>query len=343
MSPNSVSRLNQWFARPELHCPEAIQSLASCFDPPAFLTRRATLREQVSQLSTTATKATASRQERIALLRSIMLFEGLSEDDLDDLASRTVERPFSAGTMIFNQGDTGTEMYIVAEGHVNIHLPGDESRRVSLKDIARGEYFGELALFDDKPRSASALATTDAVLVELSRDTLSAYLEKRPRAAMAIMRTMSERLRETNAMLSERAAKNAVKEIEEQLSWGDRLADKVADLNGSWAFIIALFVVTVAWTMINAAYIVSRPFDPYPYVFFNLVLAILVSLQGPLIVMSQNRQSRKDRAQAETDFKVNLKNEVNIETILRELGELRAEANQRLEALERDAARPPRA
>jgi CRP/FNR family cyclic AMP-dependent transcriptional regulator len=270
-----------------------------------------------------------------ALFRSIPMFEGLADDDLQLLAASVTPRPYTAGQMIFNQGDPGGEMYIVAAGHVNIHLPGDGSRRVSLKDIARGEYFGELALFDDKPRSASALATTNAVLLELSRDTLSKYVERRPRAAMAILRTMAERLRETNAMLSERAAKNVVKEIEENLAWRDRLADRVAELNGSWAFILGLLTLTVAWTFINVPGLLPQPFDAFPYTFFNLLLAILVALQGPLIVMSQNRQTLKDRAQAETDFKVNLKNEVNIETILRELGEFRAEANRRLEELEK--------
>jgi len=269
------------------------------------------------------------------LLRSIPLFEGLADDDLKLLAASVTPRPFPAGQMIFHQGDRGSEMYIVASGHVNIHLPGDASRRVSLKDIARGEYFGELALFDDKPRSASALATTDSVLLELTRDTLSTYLERRPRAAMAILRTMAERLRETNAMLSERAAKNVVKEFEENLVWSDRLADKVAELNGSWAFIIGLLGMTVGWMILNLPGVMNRPFDVFPYVFFNLLLAVLVALQGPLIVMSQNRQTLKDRAQAETDFKVNLKNEVNIESILRELGEFRAEANRRLEDLEK--------
>jgi len=120
------------------------------------------------------------------LLRSIPLFEGLTEDDLLVLAGSVTSRPFKAGQLIFNQGDPGSEMFIVADGHVNIHLPGDASRRVSLKDISRGEYFGELALFDDKPRSASALATTDAVLLELTRATLSGYLAQRPRAAMNI-------------------------------------------------------------------------------------------------------------------------------------------------------------
>ncbi len=283
-------------------------------------------------------KAHSGGGERIELLRSIPLFEGLETEDLSALAQHATVRGFHAGQMVFHQGDLGTTMYIVAAGHVNIHLPGDESRRVSLKDIARGEYFGELALFDEKPRSASALATTDAVLLELGQGPLSAYLEKRPRAAMVILRTMAERLRETNALLSERAARNVVKEIEKSLTWRDHLADKVAELNGSWAFIAGLLAVAAGWTLINSpAFAQTGRFDPYPYVFFNLVLALLVALQGPLIVMSQNREARKDRAQAETDFKVNLKNEVNIETILRELGEFRAEMDRNL------ARRPERA
>jgi uncharacterized membrane protein len=286
--------------------------------------------------------------DRTALLRTIPMFEELAAEDLEALAGTLVEKRFTAGELIVNMGEPGTEMYVVAEGHVNIHLPGEGSRRVSLKDISRGEYFGELALFDDKPRSASALATTDTVLLELGRDTLSKYLQKRPHAAMAILRTMAERLRETNAMLSERAAKNVVEEIEKNLSWQDKLADRIAELNGSWAFILLLVGLTLTWAIINAPPIArmihltvvdesgkTTGFDPYPFILYNLVLAILVALQGPLIVMSQNRQVMKDRKTAETDFKVNLKNEVNIETILRELGEFRAEANTRLETLEK--------
>ncbi len=272
--------------------------------------------------------------DNVDLLREIPLFEALANEDLGVLASHLASSSYRAGQLIFNQGDTGDEMYIVAEGQVNIFLPGEASRRVSLKDLARGEYFGELGLFDDKPRSASALATTDAVLLGLTRSMLAAYLESRPQAAMPILRTMAERLRETNTLLSQRAAKNAVEEVEKNLSWGDRLADKVAVLNGSWTFIIGLFVVIAAWMVINAPGVLAKPFDIYPYVFFNLVLAIVVTLQGPLIVMSQNRQTLKERARAETDFNVNLKNEVNIETILRELGEFRADTTHRLSALE---------
>jgi uncharacterized membrane protein len=279
------------------------------------------------------------------LLRSIPLFEGLTDEDLEELSRALQPRRFPAGTMVINQGDSGTSMFIVESGDCNIHLPGDASRRISLKDISRGEYFGELALFDEMPRSASVLATTDAVLLELQRSTLEGFLGRRPQVALAILRTMSARLRETNTMLSARAAKNVDEEFERNLSWSDRLADTVAALNGSWAFILGLIGITILWCGVNAGFFWKQPADPYPFAFFNLALAILVGLQGPLIVMSQNRQSLKDRARADTDFKVNLKNEVNIETLLRELAEFRAEhkareqREQERRAQDRDRAR----
>ena len=274
------------------------------------------------------------------LLARIPMFEALADDDRQALAQSLTERRFAAGDIIMNLGDRGTSMFIVAEGHVNIYLPGEASRRISLKDITTGEHLGELALFDDKPRSASAVATTDALLLELDRETLSTYLAQRPQGAMTLLRTLAARLRATNEMLSQRAAKNVVAELESKLTWSQKLADRVASLNGSWAFILLLLGLTMGWIVVNAILIgAGAAFDPYPYVFFNLLLAILVALQGPLIVMSQNRSSLKDRAQAETDFQVNLKNEVNIETLLRELGEMRAEVNHRLSALEAERRR----
>jgi uncharacterized membrane protein len=231
-------------------------------------------------------------------------------------------------------------MYVVLSGAVQIFLPPEnaDEQRVVLKDARTGEYFGELSLFDDKPRSASVEATVETVLLELTRDDFGDHLSKSKNAAMAILAEMAERLRETNAMLSQRAARDVVKEIEENLTWGQRLADRVADLNGSWAFILFLLLLTIGWAgtnqLIPELWHRKAP-DEYPYQFYNLALAILVALQGPLIVMSQNRQSMKDRATAETDFHVNLKNEVGIETLLREVGALRAETNKRFEVIER--------
>ena len=211
---------------------------------------------------------------------------------------------------IFHQGDAGTPMFIVATGHVNIHLPGEASQRVSLKDITVGEYFGELALFDDKPRRrARSRRPTPCCSSSIARR--SPLPDAPPAAAMAAPHPL-ERLRETNAMLTERAAKNVVEEIEKNLTWSRSLADKVAELTEAGRS-SSRARGTLRWCVIITA---AFGFDPYPYQRFNLVLADLVGLQGPLIVMSQNRPAMKDRAQAETDFKVNLKNEVNIETLL---------------------------
>ena len=272
------------------------------------------------------------------LIAQIPLFEGLSETDSEALAARLTERQFKPGEVVFAKDDKGSAMYVVLSGAVQIFLPppDKDAPRVILKDVRTGEYFGELALFDDKPRSASVEATVDTVLLELTRDDFAEHLSKSKTAAFSILSEMAERLRVTNALLSQRAATNAVKEIEENLTWGQRLADKVAELNGSWAFILFLLGLSAMWSVVNQA-MKDKAFDVYPYQFYNLFLAVLVALQGPLIVMSQNRQTMKDRAQAETDFRVNLKNEVGIEVIQRELAAFHAETTTRLEVLERMA------
>lgn len=273
-------------------------------------------------------------QEIVRLLESIDLFAGISRKDLSFLAQRVALHRYRAGEIIFNYGEVGSIMYIVVGGAVNIYLPGEASRRISLKDISRGEYFGELALFDNQPRSASALATTDIEVLEITQATLLYYIEHHPHVAIALLQTLSNRLRATSMLLSQRATKDLELEYDSKLTWSDRIADKVAALNGSWMFILLLLGITLGWMVINSQSLLRTPFDPYPYVFFNLLLAVLVSLQGPLIVMSQNRQVLKDRTHAKIDYEINLKNEVNIETLLRELGEFRMETHQRLSRLE---------
>lgn len=265
------------------------------------------------------------------LLQQIPLFEGLKADERRALAERLTSRSYEAGANVFNLGDAGSSMYIVKSGLVRIFLPGEP--KVVVKDARAGEYFGEISLFDDKPRSAGVEAVLETELLELTREVFEAYLASSPRAAMSILSEMSERLRETNALLSQRAAKDAVKEIEANLSFGERIADRVAALNGSWTFILMLLGLCVLWALLNS--VMPSPFDEYPYVFFNLLLAVLVALQGPLIVMSQNREAKKDRAQAETDFRVNLKNEVNIEALRNEFSAFRVEMMHRLESMER--------
>src|SRR3954454_12995129 len=135
------------------------------------------------------------------LLAQIPLFEGLSDEDRDALAERLDEKSYKAEETVFSKGDQGSSMYIVLQGSVQIFLPppDKETPPVVLKDVRTGEYFGELSLFDDKPRSASVKATVDTVLLELTRDQLGDHLHKSKNAALAILSEMANRLRETNA------------------------------------------------------------------------------------------------------------------------------------------------
>lgn len=263
------------------------------------------------------------------MLARTTLFDDLSPEDVADLAQHLRRQRFPAGALICMKGELGDSMYLVADGTVAIYLPGEGLCRVPLKEVTFGQYFGELSLFDDKPRSATAEAVTDCEVLALARDTLHEHIKRRPHIAIALLAELSRSLRETNALLSQRAAKDVNKEIDEKATLGDRVADRVASVAGSWSFILSFLAVLFGWILLNGVTISrmmfgKEPFDPFPFIFFNLLLSIVAAFQGPVIMMSQNRQSLKDRAQAETDFKVNIKNEVGIETLVRGLTEVKA-------------------
>jgi uncharacterized membrane protein len=101
-------------------------------------------------------------------------------------------------------------------------------------------------------------------------------------------------------------------EDETTYTYGQRLADNVATFGGSWTFIIAFGVFLFIWIIINVFVLVSRPFDPYPFIFLNLILSCIAALQAPVIMMSQNRQEEKDRTRAKKDYMINLKAELEI-------------------------------
>lgn len=99
------------------------------------------------------------------------------------------------------------------------------------------------------------------------------------------------------------------------MTFGQKMADKVATFGGSWTFIGAFALVMVVWILINTYILVSHPFDPYPFILLNLVLSCLASLQAPIIMMSQNRQEEKDRERAQHDYLINLKAEMEIRNL----------------------------
>jgi uncharacterized membrane protein len=124
--------------------------------------------------------------------------------------------------------------------------------------------------------------------------------------------------------------KNLNVEYDRQLSLGERLADKLADFGGSWRFIGIFGAILFLWIVVNSALLITKPFDPYPYIFLNLVLSCLAAIQAPVIMMSQNRQEEKDRLRAEHDYRVNLKAELEIRHLHEKLDHLLIHQWQRL-------------
>lgn len=108
-----------------------------------------------------------------------------------------------------------------------------------------------------------------------------------------------------------------------RLSFGERLADRVASFGGSWTFLILFTIVLVTWVGLNSV-LLARAFDPYPYILLNLLLSMIAAVQAPIIMMSQNRQAAKDRLQATHDYEVNLKAEIEIMSLHEKLDEIRA-------------------
>ncbi len=101
----------------------------------------------------------------------------------------------------------------------------------------------------------------------------------------------------------------------EPLKIGDRISDKVASFGGSWKFIITFSIIIVAWIAVNSLVLLLRPFDPFPFILLNLILSCVAAMQAPIIMMSQNRQEKKDRIRSENDYKINLKSEIEIRTL----------------------------
>jgi CRP/FNR family transcriptional regulator, cyclic AMP receptor protein len=262
----------------------------------------------------------------IELLKTIPLFESLETDDLTALASKLREVKVANGDPVFAQGDEGDSMYLIQDGAVDI-VAGSGKQKVVLTSLFKLQYFGELSLLDGAPRSASAVASRDTLLLALERDDFVEFIKKRPEAAIAIMHEVGERIRATNELMTRTVTRNVLEEEDRKLSLGDRVADRVASFGGSWPFIFlfgGLMAIWMTWNSLAG----SMAFDPLPFMFLNLFLSTIAALQAPVIMMSQNRQAEKEKALAVNDYQVNLKNEVSLDKMLRNQTELLQRINQ---------------
>ncbi len=247
------------------------------------------------------------------LLKHVAIFQLLDDEELEELSSYIDQKNFAAGQTIFKAGQAGGEMYVVLSGKVQTYIHDEDGQQVVLAEVGPGEWFGELSLLDGDQRSATATALTQTRTCIVDREDLHLLFSKKPDAALDVLAILSRRLRNTDQIIAQRAARNPNVVIEKRATWGDRIADGVARFGGSWAFINTFSVVMLVWMGINTwSWLMPKPFDPPPYIGLNLLLSMLAALQAPVIMMSQNRQDAKDRVRADIEYEVNVRAEQEI-------------------------------
>ena len=262
--------------------------------------------------------------EEAQSLARVPLFKRLEPHELEHLAEDVAQVNYAAGETIFNEHDLGDGLYVVETGSVRIWVMDEDVSEVTLAELKPGDFFGELAVLDRGERSSSATAIVDTHLHKLSSDAFQQFLIEHPDAAVDVICEIAQRMRQTNLLVSKRAARNINLEMDEKSTIGQRIADKVASFGGSWTFIMIYVSALALWIGANTFVLAyyghgndGAQFDPYPYILLNLMLSMTAALQAPIIMMSQNRAATKDRLAAEQDFKVNLKSELMLEELIR--------------------------
>jgi uncharacterized membrane protein len=280
-----------------------------------------------------------------ALLAQVRFFHLLDEGARRALATRFETRRLAAGTMVFRLGEPGAELFIVAEGTVEIHTRDDLGQKISLGTMRPGTLFGELSLIDEGPRTASATAESDCVLLVLVRDHLLDFMRRNPEASLDLMAVLGERIRETHGRLRRLAARNANEAIETRESPIERATDKVAGWAGSlWFFFLH---VTIFGTWIGLNNVPAYTFDPYPFGLLTMAVSLEAILLSVMVLLTQRRQSARDRIRSDVEYEVNVRAGLQVVELHSKFDALNAELVRRLAQLEkvldRNLPPPPRA
>jgi uncharacterized membrane protein len=251
-------------------------------------------------------------------LRSAPLFALLDDDEAAVLAGQVDVRNFAARERIYKIGEPGQHAYVMISGKVRISTVDEDHQEVVVDEPSQGEFFGFASMLEQTPHQTTAIALEDTVCLEVSRDDIAVLLQRKPHAGMDLLTTLGRQFHAAQQLVRIRALRNPNEIIEQEASWGERIADSVAHFGGSWTFIITFIALMTTYALINIL-LRGRAWDPYPFILLNLFLSMLAAIQAPVIMMSQNRQDTKDRLRGELDYDVNRRAESEIQGLARKL------------------------
>jgi CRP/FNR family transcriptional regulator, cyclic AMP receptor protein len=247
-------------------------------------------------------------------LRQIPLFALLDDEEIAVLAAQVQIKKFVARQRIYKLGEPGRHAYVMMSGAVQVTTVDRDHQEVLVDEPRDGEFFGFASMLEDTPHQTTALAMEETTCVQVSRDNIAALLQQKPMAGMDMLTVVSRQFHASQALIRLRVSRNSNEVIEEEMSFGDRIADSVARFGGSWTFIILFGVALSIYASANVV-LKGRAWDPYPFILLNLFLSMLAAIQAPVIMMSQNRQDTKDRVRGELDYDVNLRAESEIQNL----------------------------
>jgi len=248
----------------------------------------------------------------VALLAQIELFEHVGAEDLSRLAEFIDLRNLPAGETLFKAGEPGESLYLVRSGEVELFIKDTAGQKILLAIAGPGEVFGELALLDRGPRTATALALSDAELLELDRDDLLLLFQKSPKAALRLLAAMSHMTRKADELLRTRVSRNANEEADEKISTLQRIADWIAWFSGSMLFLVLNALWFVVWIAVNVWDFGVPQFDPFPFGLLTMIVSLEAIFLSCFVLISQNRQAEKDRVRSDIEYEVNIKAELEI-------------------------------
>jgi len=278
-------------------------------------------------------------------LVDIPLFALLDDEQRALLAERldTIHEP--AGKSMWVYGDPGDAAYIVRKGAVEIYSKNDTGERLVLETARVGDFFGDISLLDNGPRTASVVVIEDLEAILVDRGDLEEFLRICPAAAINLLSASGRRVRETAKLLRHSVSRDINEDIEDKRTRVLKIADWISEFSGSLQFLFIHLGLFFIWIVLNTGPLARLPFgnfDPFPFGLLTMVVSLEAIILSVFVLLSQNRQVARDRVRNDIEYHVNLKAELEIGHLHEKVDHFHQEVMRRLSVLEKASLPPPR-
>ena len=275
-----------------------------------------------------------------AALEEIEFFKLLGEEDRRALSEVVDLVKLEDNQTLFRAGEPGESLFLVRTGEVEIFIKDTTGQKIILDITRPGDFFGEIALLDAGPRTATALALTETELIELDRDDLMLLFQRKPDAALSMLAAMGRMTRKADELLRTRVSRNVNEEVAERMTLVQRIADWLAWFSGSMPFLFIHTAWFLTWISLNTLILPRNPdgtrgFDPFPFGLLTMIVSLEAIFLSCFVLISQNRQVEKDKMRGDIEYDVNIKAELEVAELHQKADHIHEEMMRRFSNLEK--------